>query len=262
MNSILYAALGTGFTFLMTALGASVVFFFKKPASNHSKRIYLGFAAGVMIAATIWSLLIPAIDRAQQMNMISWLPASGGILLGTAFLLAVEHYMERLRSAGRMPRKLQHTSHGTAMLFMAVTLHNIPEGMAVGLSFALAVELGNPALLLGAISLALGIGLQNMPEGAAIAMPLRDEGMSRPKAFIIGALSAIVEPIFGILTVFIVTVAQPLMPWLLAFAAGAMLFVSVRELIPEACCGDRYYIGTLSVLAGFIIMMILDVALG
>jgi ZIP family zinc transporter len=262
MNSILYAALATGFTFMMTAIGAAVVFFFRRPSSGGTKRIYLGFAAGVMIAATIWSLIIPAIDRAQEMNVLGWLPATGGIVIGTLFLLGLEILMERLRCAGRMPGKLMKTSHSTSLLLMAVTLHNIPEGMAVGLSVALAAQSGNPAMLLGAISLALGIGIQNMPEGAAISLPLRDEGMSRPKAFLIGALSAIVEPIFGILTVFIVTIAQPMMPWLLAFAAGAMLFVSVRELIPEACCQDRNYIGTLSVLVGFLIMMILDVALG
>lgn len=262
MNSIVYAALGTGFTFLMTTLGAAVVFFFTRPTSGKTQRIYLGFAAGVMIAATIWSLLIPAIDRAQALPLPSWLPATGGIVLGTAFLLLLELLMERLRRAGKLPGGLHRTSHSTSLLVMAVTLHNIPEGMAVGLSFALAAQAGSPALMLGAASLALGIGIQNLPEGAAISLPLRQEGMPRGRAFLIGAFSAIVEPLFGVLTVFVVTLAQPLLPWLLAFAAGAMLFVSVRELIPEACCADRYYLGTLSVLLGFVVMMILDVALG
>ena len=170
--------------------------------------------------------------------------------------------MDRLRQSGRTPAPLRQSSRETALLITAVTLHNIPEGMAVGLSFALAAQTGDPASLLSASSLALGIGIQNLPEGAAISLPLLQEGASRARAFAIGALTAVVEPLFGVFTVFLVSFAQPAMPWLLAFAAGAMLLVSVRELIPSACCADRQNAGTLSVLLGFVVMMLLDVLLG
>ena len=262
MNAIGYAALGTGFTFAMTAVGSAVVFFIKRPGSGGSKRVCLGFAAGVMVASTIWSLIMPAVDYASGGALPAWLPVTGGMALGTVFLLVLEVLIERLRGVSRMPRPLRAVSRSTALLTAAVTLHNIPEGMAVGLCFALAVESGEPAMMLGAVSLALGVGVQNLPEGAAIALPLRGEGMSRGRAFTVGAASAVVEPLFGVLCVLAVTAMQPLLPWLLGFAAGAMLFVSVRELIPEACCAVDRYLGTLSVLLGFTVMMILDIALG
>ena len=215
-----------------------------------------------MVASTIWSLIMPAVDYASGGALPAWLPVTGGMALGTVFLLVLEVLIERLRGVSRMPRPLRAVSRSTALLTAAVTLHNIPEGMAVGLCFALAVESGEPAMMLGAVSLALGVGVQNLPEGAAIALPLRGEGMSRGRAFAVGAASAVVEPLFGVLCVLAVTAMQPLLPWLLGFAAGAMLFVSVRELIPEACCADDRYLGTLSVLLGFTVMMILDIALG
>lgn len=262
MNAIGYAALGTSFTFAMTAAGSAVVFFIRRPGGSGSKRVCLGFAAGVMIASTIWSLIIPAVEYARGSALPAILPVTGGMALGTAFLLVLEVLIERLRGFSRAPRALNAVSQSTALLTAAVTLHNIPEGMAVGLCFALAVASGEPALMLGAISLALGVGVQNLPEGAAISLPLRGEGMGRGRAFALGAASAVVEPIFGVLAVLAVTTLQPLLPWLLGFAAGAMLFVSVRELIPEACCADERYMGTLSVLLGFSLMMILDIALG
>ena len=191
MNSLLYAALGTGFTFLMTALGAGVVFCFRRPPSGRMKRIYLGFAAGVMAAATIWSLLLPAIGRAEEMGLPGWLPAAGGIVLGAAFLMLIEAGIARLSARRRM------RLGSRALLLTAITLHNIPEGMAVGLSFALAVQSGSPALMAGAVSLALGIGVQNLPEGAAVALPLLDAGLPKRTAFAAGALSALVEPVFG-----------------------------------------------------------------
>ena len=265
MNALAFAALGTGFTFGMTALGAAVVFLIsprRRSISSGAQRVCLGFAAGVMLAATIWSLLLPAMESAQALCMPAWLPAAGGIALGTAFLLLLSAWMDTLRCKGRAPAPLRHSSRETALLMAAVTLHNIPEGMAVGLSFALAAQSGDTPALLGAASLALGIGVQNLPEGAAISLPLLQEGASRVRAFLIGAFTAIVEPLFGILTVFVVSFAQPAMPWLLAFAAGAMLLVSVRELIPTACCADRQNAGTISVLTGFLVMMLLDVLLG
>ena len=252
MNTLLYAALGTGFTFLMTALGAAAVFFVKGRRRKGALRLCLGFAAGVMLAATVWSLLLPALETAEG----AWLPAVGGLVAGVLFLLVLEGVMTRL------PASLHRASRSTGLLFAAVTLHNIPEGMAVGLSFALAAQSGSPAALLGACSLALGIGVQNLPEGTALALPLHQDGLPRGKAFLLGAGSAVVEPVFGIAAVLLSTQLQPLMPYLLSFAAGAMLIVCVRELIPQSCGGDADCAGELSVMAGFILMMILDIALG
>ena len=261
-QALLWASGGTGFTFLMTALGASMVFLFRRQSSPSLHRMMLGFAAGVMIAASMWSLLIPAIEEAQAMGMAGWLPAAGGSALGIAFLLAMDALLPHLSPESFHWREGETSPRRTALMVLAVTLHNIPEGMAVGISFALASQNGDPAPLTAATALALGIGIQNFPEGAAIALPLRQEGMSRGKAFLMGALSGIVEPIFGLLTVLVVGSVGPLMPWLLSFAAGAMLYVVVEELIPEANLSQGGHAGTLGVMGGFLIMMILDVALG
>ena len=262
VQSILWAAGGTGFTFLMTTLGAALVFFFKNKISADVQRIFLGFAAGVMIAASVWSLLIPAIDQAEGSGMPGWLPAAGGFLLGILFLMAMDALLPHLAPESFHWREGQTSRRRTLMLVLAVTLHNIPEGMAVGVSFALAAQAEDPALLTAAVALALGIGVQNFPEGAAIALPLRQEGMSRRRAFALGALSGVVEPVFGLLTVLAVGSVQALMPWLLSFAAGAMLYVVVEELIPEANLSQGGHTGTLGVMTGFLMMMILDVALG
>lgn len=262
-TALLWAAGGTGFTFFMTALGASMVFFFRKKASTNIQRIFLGFAAGVMIAASIWSLLIPAIEEATEKGWPGWLPAAGGLVLGAAFLILMDSLLPHLHLGESKPEGLSSSWKRTTLLVFAVTLHNIPEGMAVGVSFALAAQNGNdPAMYTAAIALAIGMGIQNFPEGAAISLPLRQEGLSSVKAFILGSLSGLVELIFGVLTVLIAGFIQPLMPWLLAFAAGAMLYVVVEELIPEAHLGEHSNIGTLGVMAGFLVMMILDVALG
>lgn len=262
MNMILWAAAGTGFTFLMTALGASIVLFFRAKSSENAQRIFLGFAAGVMIAASVWSLLIPAIEEAEAQGMVGWLPSAGGFVLGVAFLMLLDYLMPHLHPGSSEPEGVKSSMKRTTLLISAVTLHNIPEGMAVGLSFALAAQSGDPAALTGAMALAVGMGIQNFPEGAAISLPLRQEGMGKWKAFFYGSMSGIVEPIFGILTVLIAGSITPLMPWLLAFAAGAMLYVVTEELIPEAHLGSHSNIGTLGVMAGFLIMMVLDVALG
>lgn len=261
MNGLLWAAGGTGFTFAMTALGAAMVFFFKKEAGDTLQKAFLGFAAGVMIAASVWSLLIPAIDEAENLGKIGWIPAAGGFALGVMFLMGLDKVMpyfhpEPDRQEG-VKRGLKHS----AMLIFAITLHNIPEGMAVGLAFSLAATSGNSVLLASAIALALGMGIQNFPEGAAIALPLRQSGMTRGKAFLCGAASGLVEPVFGMITVLIAGTIQTILPWLLAFAAGAMLYVVVEELIPEAHLG-KSNLGTIGVMAGFVLMMILDVALG
>ncbi len=261
-QALLWASAGTGFTCLMTALGASMVFLFRRKTSPTLHRVMLGFAAGVMIAASMWSLLIPAIEEAEAMGMVGWLPAAGGSSLGIAFLLAMDRLLPHFTPESFHWKEGRDSPRRTALLVLAVTLHNIPEGMAVGISFALAARSGDGALLTAATALALGIGIQNFPEGAAIALPLRQEGMGRGRAFTLGTLSGVVEPVFGLLTVLAVGSIQPLMPWLLSFAAGAMLYVVVEELIPEANLSEGGHTGTLGVMAGFLIMMILDVALG
>lgn len=263
MQAVAWAAAGTGFTFFMTALGSAMVFFFRKRVTAGTQRIFLGFAAGVMVAASVWSLLIPAIEEAQNWGMPGWLPAAGGFLLGVGFLMALDCVMPHLHLGAEEPEGHSSTWRRTTLLIFAVTLHNIPEGMAVGFSFALAAQHGNdPALYAGAMALAIGMGIQNFPEGAAISLPLRQEGLPAWKSFVYGGLSGIVEPIFGILAVLVAGSIQPLLPWLLAFAAGAMLYVVVEELIPEAHLGEHSNVGTLGVMAGFLVMMVLDVALG
>ena len=263
MTALLWAAGGTGFTFLMTSLGAAMVFLFRKQVNALAQRIFLGFAAGVMIAASVWSLLIPAIEEAEAAGMIGWIPAAGGFVLGVALMIAMDGLLPHLHPGAREPEGVKAPLKRTTLLVFAVTLHNIPEGMAVGLSFALAAQHGNdPALYAAAMALAIGIGIQNFPEGAAISLPLRQEGMSRRRAFAFGALSGVVEPVFGLLTVLAVGSVRALMPWLLSFAAGAMLYVVVEELIPEANLSQGGHTGTLGVMTGFLMMMILDVALG
>ena len=261
-QSLLWAAGGTGFTFLMTSLGAAVVFFFRRQVTASAQRIFLGFAAGVMIAASVWSLLIPAIEEAEGAGQVGWVPAAGGFVLGVAFLMALDGILPHLHPGAREPEGARSKLHRTTLLIFAVTLHNIPEGMAVGLSFALAAQHNDPALYAGAMALAVGMGIQNFPEGSAIALPLRQEGVGRTRAFLWGSLSGLVEPVFGLLTVLLAGSIQPLMPWLLSFAAGAMLYVVVEELIPEAHLGEHSNVGTLGVMGGFLVMMILDVALG
>ena len=247
-----WAAGGTGFTFLMTVAGAALVFFFAGEPRPRFQRAMLGFAAGVMTAASVWSLLLPAIERCAALSLPGWLPPAAGMLTGVVFLASLDALLPRLR------RKKKAVSAGwkeTTLLVTAITLHNVPEGMAVGLAFALAAR---GESLAGAAALAMGIGIQNFPEGAAVALPLRQQGMSRLRAFVGGALSGIVEPVFGILVVLAAAGAASAMPWLLSFAAGAMLYVVVEELIPQA----HSRAGTCGFVTGFLVMMVLDVALG
>ncbi len=262
-TGFLWALGGTGFTFLMTTLGAGMVFFFRKAMHANVQKVFLGFAAGVMIAASVWSLLIPAIEEAEAAGQIGWIPAAGGFILGIAFLYALDRLIPHLHPGANTKEGLSSSMRRTSLLVLAVTLHNIPEGMAVGLSFALAAQHGgDPTMYAAAAALALGIGIQNFPEGAAISLPLRQEGMRVGKAFLFGSMSAIVEPIFGLLTVLLAGFIGPYMPWMLSFAAGAMMYVVVEELIPEAHLGEHSNVGTMGVMAGFLIMMVLDVALG
>ena len=263
MKAILWAAGGTGFTFLMTALGAALVFLFRHQINAGIQKILLGFAAGIMIAASVWSLLIPAIEEVESAGGIAWIPATGGFTLGVLFLMLLDSILPHLHPGAKQAEGMSSSWKRSTMLMLAVTLHNIPEGMAVGLSFALAAQHGgDPALYASAMALCIGIGIQNFPEGAAISLPLRQEGMPAHKAFLYGSMSGIVEPIFGILVVLMAHSIQPLMPWLLSFAAGAMMYVVVEELIPAAHLGEHSNIGTLGVMGGFLVMMVLDVALG
>ena len=262
-TAILWAFYGTGFTFLMTSLGSALVFFFKNTISNTFERIFLGFAAGIMIAASFWSLLLPALEQARSLLLIPYIPASVGISLGAVFLFVMDKAVSHIYKRRSATVDINEKSKRTAMLIAAITLHNIPEGMAVGLAFAMAYEnLGEISAFSTAFGLALGIGIQNFPEGAAVSLPLNQECFSSPKAFLTGVLSGAVEPIFGILTVLAASNIKILMPWLLSFAAGAMIYVVVEELIPEANSKKESHLGTLGIIAGFLIMMILDVALG
>lgn len=261
-NPYVLAALGTGFTFLMTALGAATIFLFKKDMKESVHSGFLGFAAGVMIAASVWSLLIPAMEQAKNLNMMEWLPAAGGFIAGGLFIYGLDRLLPHLHPGSEQPEGIHTSLKRTTMLVFAVTLHNIPEGMAVGLAFALSVQSGGAVPIASAIALAIGIGLQNFPEGAAISLPLRKEGCSKWKAFLYGSLSGIVEPIAGILVVAVVGTATVVMPWLLSFAAGAMIYVVVEELIPEAHLNTHTHAGTCGVMFGFLLMMVMDVSLG
>ena len=252
-----YAVLGgLGFIFVMTCLGAAMVFFFRGKIPENAKKIFLGFAAGVMIAASVWSLLIPAIEESESRGNPGWLIVSVGVLLGSGFLYALDKAICKLSL--KSPKRC---SQNTMLLFTAMTLHNMPEGMAVGLSFALAAQSGNSAMLASAAAFALGIGIQNFPEGAAISLPLRQEGYSVRKSFLAGVISGAVEPVSGLLIYLAVGLFSLLQPWLLSFSAGAMLYVVVSELIP-CIKGGHYNAGTFSFFIGFVIMMALDVALG
>ncbi len=259
-EALLWAAMGTFFTFFMTSAGSALVFIFKEKPNENIQRIFLGFAAGVMIAASVWSLLIPAIEEVELAGGIGWIPAAGGFILGVLFLMLLDYIIPHLHIDSNDIEGLPSHFKRSTLLFFAVTLHNIPEGMAVGLAFALAAQ--HNTGYAAAMALAIGIGIQNFPEGAAISLPLRNEGESAFKAFKMGALSGVVEPLFGILVVLVAGFIKPLMPWLLSFAAGAMIYVTIEELIPEAHLGEHSNIGTLGVIFGFVIMMILDVALG
>ena len=261
-RELLYAALGTGFTCAATVMGAAMVFFFRREMSATTQRVFLGFAAGVMIAASVWSLLIPAMEMAEESGQPAALSTAGGFLLGGLFLMLLDRLLPHLHPGSDQPEGLPAKLKRTTMIVLAVTLHNIPEGMAVGLAFAVAAQDLSPGAFSGAVALAIGMGLQNFPEGAAISLPLKSEGVKNGRAFLCGALSGVVEPIFGILTVLVAGSVTPAMPWILSFAAGAMIYVVVEELIPEAHLGEHSHTGTASVMIGFVVMMLLDVLLG
>ncbi len=230
-----------------------------KPQIQHG---FLGFAAGVMIAASVWSLLIPAIEMAEEQGVVGWIPAAGGFIIGGAFLFILDKLLPHLHIDSNEPEGIKSSFKRTTMLVLAVTLHNIPEGMAVGLSFGLAGQMNSEPGLMAAFALAIGMGIQNFPEGAAISLPLRKEGFSKNKSFIYGSLSGIVEPIAGVIGALLVSGIAGIMPWMLSFAAGAMIYVVVEELIPESQSVEHSHAGTIGTMLGFLIMMVLDVSLG
>ena len=247
---------------LGTSLGASCVLFMRKTLSQMVQRILTGFAAGVMVAASIWSLLIPAIDQSEAMERFAFVPAAVGFFGGILFLLVLDHVIPHLHANSDRAEGPAGMLQKTTMMVLAVTLHNIPEGMAVGVVYA-GWQSGNTQITaMGALALSIGIAIQNFPEGAIISMPLRTEGISKGKAFLYGTLSGIVEPVGAFITILLAEQVVSALPYLLAFAAGAMIYVVVEELIPESQAGEHSNIGTIGAAAGFVVMMILDVALG
>ena len=255
--------LGLMIPFIGTAAGAGCVFFLRNQLKPLVQKILLGFASGVMVAASVWSLLIPAMDQSESMGKFAFIPAAVGFLLGIGFLLLMDRVTPHLHLGCNEAEGPKCSLKKTTMLVLAVTLHNIPEGMAVGVVFAGMMANQAEISLMAAMALSIGIAIQNFPEGAIISLPLRsEEGMGKGKAFLYGAVSGIVEPVAAGITILLFRFIQPLLPYLLAFAAGAMIYVVVEELIPEASEGEHSNIGTIGFAAGFVLMMILDVALG
>ena len=248
--------------FLGTTAGAACVFFMKKTLGDLVQRSLAGFAAGVMVAASIWSLLIPAIDQSAHLGKLSFLPAFAGFWCGILFLLALDHLIPHLHVGSEQAEGPKSNLSRTVMMVLAVTLHNIPEGMAVGVMYAGFLSDNPQITAASALALSLGIAIQNFPEGAIISLPLRSEGNKRSRSFALGVLSGAVEPVGAILAIALASIVTPILPYMLAFAAGAMIYVVVEELIPEASEGEHSNLGTIAFAIGFALMMMLDVALG
>lgn len=248
--------------FLGTSLGSAMVFFTKNKINEKFQKFLLGFASGVMIAASVWSLIIPSIEMAEKQNTVAWLPSAIGFLLGIVFQLLLDSVIPHLHLNSDKPEGVKTRLSKNTMLVLAVTLHNIPEGMAVGVTLAGALTENTGISVAGAISLAVGIAIQNFPEGAIISLPLKDGGCSKIKSFYYGVISGVVEPIGAIITLIFAGFVTQILPYLLSFAAGAMIYVVTEELIPESQNGNHSNVGTIGVAVGFVIMMILDVSLG
>lgn len=248
--------------FIGTMLGSAVVLFSKGELNEKLQKFLLGFASGVMTAASVWSLLIPSIEMAESQNIAAWIPAASGFLLGMGFLLLLDSVIPHMHLDSDKPEGVHSALSKNTMLVLAVTLHNLPEGMAVGVTFAGAVSQDTNITLAGAIALAVGIAIQNFPEGAIISLPLHAGGASKQRSLVMGILSGVVEPVGALLTIIFAAAVVPLLPYLLSFAAGAMIYVVTEELIPESQSGRHSNIGTIGVAVGFVLMMILDVALG
>jgi ZIP family zinc transporter len=255
-------AIGILIPLIGTTLGAGCVFFLKNTIKPLLQKGLLGFASGIMVAAAIWSLLIPALTMSESMRKLSFIPAVVGFGLGILFLLIMDQIIPHLHIDSDKPEGIKSSLKNNTMLVLAVTLHNIPEGMAVGVTFAGLAIGRNGITAAGAIALSIGIAIQNFPEGAIISLPLKSGGTSRKKAFLLGMVSGVVEPIAALITVLMTSLVVPILPYLLSFAAGAMIYVVVEELIPEASAGEHSNIGTIGFAIGFMIMMALDVALG
>lgn len=253
--------IGIMIPFIGTTAGAACVFFLKGDIRPAVQRVFLGFAAGVMVAASVWSLLIPAMDMSENMGKFAFVPALVGFLLGIGFLLLMDSLVPHLHVGSDKPEGKSSKLKRTTMLMLAVTIHNLPEGAACGAIFAGVLTGEDSVTMAGAITLAIGIAIQNFPEGVIISLPLRSEGKTKGKAFLMGALSGIVEPVGAVIAIALASLVTPVLPYMLAFAAGAMIYVVVEELIPEASEGGHSNLGTVSFAIGFALMMILDVAL-
>ena len=262
MENIGNIILGIMIPFAGTTLGAACVYFMKKGIRQNVEKGLLGFASGVMVAASVWSLLIPSMNLSADLGRLAFLPAVTGFFCGILFLLFLYGHVPHLHIGCDEPEGPSCTLKKNTMLVLAVTLHNIPEGMAVGVMFAGLLTANSGITLAGAFALSVGIAIQNFPEGAIISLPLKGEGMSSNRAFLYGTLSGVVEPVAALLTVLLYRVLAPVLPYLLAFAAGAMMYVVVEELIPETAEGEHSNIGTIGFAVGFALMMMLDVALG
>ena len=254
MNNIVYSIIGILIPFIGTSLGSSFVFFLKKKINDEIQKLIVGFAAGVMIAASIWSLIMPSVEMAEKLNIISWIPATIGFVFGILFLITIKKLALKIEK-NKSKKKLN-------MLILSVTLHNIPEGMAVGVCFAGLIAGNVGIILVEALALSIGIAIQNIPEGAIISIPLKLDGINKKKSFIYGTLSGIVEPIAALITILLLNVIVPILPYLLSFAAGAMIYVVSEELIPEMHIGKKTSSGIIGLTVGFVVMMMLDIALG
>lgn len=262
MSNVAITVLGFTIIFAATAAGAALVFFFKRDMPEKLNTLFLGFAAGVMAAASVWSLLIPSIEGAQNFGAWSFVPAVAGFLLGGVFLVLIDKLIPHIHKGTNEEEGPHVQLKKSSKLFLAVTIHNIPEGLAVGFAFGAAAALGEHAAYISALGLAVGMAIQNFPEGAAVALPLKRATGSRAKAFLYGAGSGVVEPVFATIGYFLAANLSALQPWLLSFAAGAMIFVVAEDLIPDSKLAEHPHLGTWGVMLGFAIMMALDVALG
>lgn len=253
---------GFAIIFIMTTLGAAVVYLLKKEISHKLNSAFLGFASGIMIAASIWSLLIPAIEMSGNYGKLNWLPAAVGFLLGGLFLILLDHVVPHIHFVTDLEEGPRTNLAKSIKLFLAITIHNIPEGLSVGFAFGVAAAMGDSASYFSALGLAIGIAIQNFPEGAAVSLPMMQTLKSKNKSFLFGMGSGAIEPVAAVLGYFLATQIEILQPWLLAFAAGAMIFVVAEDLIPSAKISDDIHVDTWSLMFGFVIMMILDVAFG
>lgn len=262
MTHTLSTVLGISFIFMMTTLGAALVFFFRKGISDRVNSIFLGFASGIMIAASVWSLLIPAMSMSEGWGKWSFLPAAVGFLLGGAFLVLIDKVVPHFHQGTNQEEGPHSALKKSTKLFLAITIHNIPEGLSVGFAFGAAASLGTDAAFVAALGLALGIGIQNFPEGAAVSLPMKKSTGSNSHSFLMGMGSGAVEPVAAVLGYFLAAQIELLQPWLLAFAAGAMIFVVTEDLIPDMKLDNTSHAASWGLMAGFVLMMALDVALG